>query len=162
MLTRTAEHALRAVLFLARQPDDRPVSAETIAVALGAPANYLAKTLGALATAGIVRGRRGPHGGYRLLVSPERLTIGDVTDLFEPEHGISACLLGGRSCDPRNPCQAHFRWIAVRDSAKEPLRTTTIAELLSGSDDGNNRRSHPELSRFEASDDGLLNLLYLA
>lgn len=158
MLTRTAEHALRAVLYLARQPGDRPVSAEAVAQALNAPSNYLAKTLGALATAGIVRGRRGPNGGYRLLVPPERLTIGDIADLFEPEHGISACLLGGRACDPVNPCAAHFRWVAVREAAKEPLRTTTIAELV-----GNGTEKAPEIGPVaDRATDDLLRLLYLS
>jgi Rrf2 family protein len=157
MLTRTAEHALRAVLFLARQPDDRPVSAETVAQALNAPSNYLAKTLGALAAAGIVRGRRGPNGGYRLLIPANRLTIGEIADLFEPEHGISACLLGGRACDAMNPCAAHFRWVAVREAAKEPLRTTTIAELIG---DGTERATQTVPVADRATDD-LLRLLYL-
>ena len=161
MLTRTAEHALRAVIFLARQPDDRPVPAEVVAAQLGAPANYLAKTLGALATAGIVRGRRGPRGGYRLLIPADRLTIGEVTDLFEPEHGISGCLLGG-PCDSLNPCAAHYRWGAVRDAAKEPLRSTTIADLLDESNGGHNRHAHAESTRFDSNEDGLLKLLNLA
>jgi Rrf2 family transcriptional regulator, iron-sulfur cluster assembly transcription factor len=160
MLNRTAEHALRAVIFLARQPDELPVPAETIAAALGAPSNYLAKTLGALAVAGIVRGRRGPRGGYRLVIPADRLTIAEVTDLFEPEHGIAACLLGGRPCDADEPCDAHFRWLAVRDAAREPLRTTTIAEILGAP------RPAIDPDRFdilepEADDSGLLRLLYL-
>jgi Rrf2 family protein len=162
MLTRTAEHALRAIIFLARQPDDRPVSAETVAAALGAPANYLAKTLGALANAGILRGRRGPRGGYRLLIPANRLTIGEITELFEPEHGISGCLLGGRACDPTNPCSAHFRWVAVRDAAKEPLRTTTIADLILPANGASDRQAHPESMRFGSTDDDLLKLLCLA
>ena len=152
MLTRTAEHALRAVLFLARHGDERPVSAETIAAALNAPANYLAKTLGTLANAGIVRGRRGPRGGYRLVTPPDRLTIAEVTDIFEPEHGISSCLLGGRMCDPRTPCEAHFRWVAVRDAAREPLRSTTIADLLA---------APRPIERTTRNDDDLVKLLYL-
>lgn len=162
MLTRTAEHALRAVMYLARQEDDRPVSAEAVAEALDAPTNYLAKTLGALAAAGIVRGRRGPRGGYRLLVSADRLTVGDIADLFEPEHGIAACLLGGRPCDARNPCAAHIRWVAVRDAAKEPLRTTTISDLLGLPVATEKEPDVRQPVRAAGSDDGLLRLLYLA
>lgn len=158
MLTRTGQHALRAVIHLAQQPDDRAVTAETIAAALDAPANYLAKTLGALATAGIVRGRRGPRGGYRLLIPADRLTIGEVTDLFEPEYGIPNCLLGGRACDPTQPCRAHLRWIAVRDAAKEPLYTTTIAELI-GDVPVPAPVATPETGT--PADDDLLKLLYL-
>lgn len=162
MLTRTAEHALRAVIFLARQPDDRPVSAEIIAGALAAPANYLAKTMGALATAGIVRGRRGPHGGYRLLIPADRLAVSDVTDLFEPEHGIYACLLGGRACDPHNPCDAHYRWAALRDAAREPLRRTTIADLVGRTDEAKIGHKRLESIRFDSIDDAMIKMLYPA
>ena len=136
MLTRTAEHALRAAIYLAREAQDGPVSADRVAAALGAPTNYMAKTLGALASAGIVAGRRGPHGGYRLLVPADQLAIADIVDLFETEHGIVTCLIGGRPCDPQNPCAAHDRWTAVRDAARAPLRTTTIADLIAEDSDG--------------------------
>ncbi|HUF11711.1 MAG TPA: Rrf2 family transcriptional regulator [Longimicrobiales bacterium] len=134
MLTPTAEHALRAVIFLARQPDDRPLAADVVAAALGAPTNCLAKTLGALSAAGIIRGRRGPRGGYRLLMSPDCLTIGDIADLFEPEQGIAACLLGGKPCDATNPCGAHFRWHTGgtrrrNRCAPRPSRTCSVGGL---------------------------------
>ena len=163
MLTRTAEHALRAAIYLAREAQDGPVSADRVAAALGAPTNYMAKTLGALASAGIVAGRRGPHGGYRLLVPAAQLTIADIVDLFETEHGIVTCLIGGRPCDPKNPCAAHDRWTAVRDAARAPLRTTTIADLIA--EDGANGKAagmpQPAAGR-QSSEDALLDLLCLA
>lgn len=162
MLTRTAEHALRAAIFLAREAQDGPVSADRVAAALGAPTNYMAKTLGALAVAGIVEGRRGPHGGYRLLIPADRLTLAAVIDLFESEHGIATCLVGGRPCNPQNPCVAHFRWTAVRDAARAPLRTTTIADLIAGEADGASPSAPRTVVERKSSEEALLNLLCLA
>ena len=48
MLSCTADYALRAILLLARVGSDRPLRADEIADATGAPRNYLAKTLNAL------------------------------------------------------------------------------------------------------------------
>lgn len=131
MLSQTAEHALRAVLYLARS-GDRAVPADVIASALGAPANYLAKTLHALAKAGVVAGTRGPHGGFRLVTLPAELTVARVIETFDAAALNQTCLTGGRACDHTNPCIAHRRWIEVLAAVRRPLLSTTIAELLEG------------------------------
>lgn len=129
ILNQTAEHALRAVLLLAQRRDEI-VSSQEIAEALGAPPNYLAKTLSALAARGIVKGRRGPRGGYRLDIEPDDLTIERVTEGFTAVPDMPVCLLGARPCDPDRPCEAHVRWTRVRERALRPLRETTVADLL--------------------------------
>jgi Rrf2 family protein len=130
MLSQTAEYALRAALYLARQPDGRPVTADTIAQALGAPANYMAKTLNALARAGILIGLRGPTGGFRLVRDPALLTVAEIAGTFDEAVARPMCLLGGRPCNSASPCEAHERWTAVTDAMREPLHTTTVADLL--------------------------------
>jgi Rrf2 family protein len=132
MLSQTAEHALRAVLFLARVPDGRPVPADVIARALDAPANYLSKTLHLLAKAGVVEGVRGPSGGFRLVVPAAQLTVARVAEVFDDRESRRVCLLGGGTCDPAAPCDAHVKWLAVTQATREPLSTTTIADLLEG------------------------------
>src|SRR5690606_26020411 len=130
MLSQTAEYALRAAPYLAREPHRRPVTADTIARALGAPANYMSKTLNALAKAGIVNGMRGPTGGFMLLRDPAELTVADVVGTFDEPPARPMCLLGGRPCNSQAPCQAHVRWMAVTDAMRAPLTETTVADLL--------------------------------
>jgi len=130
MLSQTAEHAMRAVLYLARRAPGESVAADAIADALCAPRNYLAKTLNALAREGIVSSMRGPTGGFRLAVAPERLTLEEVVRRFDEPRGRTACLLGGRPCRDEHPCEAHVRWKAVEHDIREPLRRTTVADLL--------------------------------
>ena len=129
MISQTSEHALRALLYLARQ-DDRSVSAAHIADAIGAPSNYLGKTLQVLARRGFVVGTRGPQGGFRLARPANGITIADIAAVFDEEPASRMCLLGGVPCPHENPCSAHARWIELRARAARALKDTTLTELL--------------------------------
>jgi Rrf2 family transcriptional regulator, iron-sulfur cluster assembly transcription factor len=130
MLSQTSEHALRAALYLAQQTAGTLVTADTIAGALGAPRNYMAKTLNALAKHGIVVSLRGPTGGFRLAVPPEELSLAAIIEPFEDIRTNPICMLGGRPCTDAAPCRAHAQWKAVAEEALRPLRTTMVADLL--------------------------------
>jgi Rrf2 family protein len=128
LLSVTSEYALRAILVLAQDPT-RPMRADEIAAAIGAPRNYLAKTLNSLAKAKITTSTRGPLGGFMLAVSSETLTVGDIAAVFDPTVPRRRCLLRDQPCDPENPCSAHTRWADVSEAARQAM-LTTIAELL--------------------------------
>jgi len=130
MLSATAEHAVRAVLLLARHDGARALSADAIAAELGAPRNYLAKTLNALAKAGVVHSARGAAGGFTLAVAPESLTLARIIAPFDDHARTPACLLRNRACDAQHPCAVHARWNAIVGHAAARFEQTTIAELL--------------------------------
>lgn len=130
MLSSTSDYALRALLVLARRRGLGPVRADEVADATGAPRNYMAKTLNALAKAGIVSSLRGPAGGFTLVAEPAALPIARVVDLFETPRAHPRCLLGAGPCDPTRPCAAHQRWTSVAEARRAPLASTTIADLL--------------------------------
>ena len=128
MLSATADHAVRAVLVLARA--QRFMRADEIAAATGAPQNYLAKTLNALAKSGIVNSARGPAGGFSLAVAPSALPIARIVDLFDTPRLQTRCMLGNAPCDPANPCAAHECWTRVMHARRDPLLSTTFADLI--------------------------------
>jgi len=132
MLSATAEHALRAVLFIAQFPDQTRFASDTIAAALGAPRNYLSKTLQALARAGVLKSSRGPGGGFSLAIAPEVLTIARVIAPFTDRPKASLCLLRNRPCDGDSPCGAHAKWIAITSHFELAIDHTSIADLLAG------------------------------
>jgi len=136
MLSRTAEHALRATLFLARQDRGQPLSADAIATGLDAPRNYMGKTLGSLANQGIVVSSPGRNGGFRLAVPPENLSVAQIMDAVDGARRSRGsrrshmCLLGGWPCDSDNPCSAHQRWKTTLDLSRSPIESLTIAHLI--------------------------------
>lgn len=128
-LTRTAEHAVRVTLHLAVS-GATPVPAAEAARALGIPSNYLAKTLHALARAGIVESQRGPGGGFRLAADPAELTLAAVVEVVNPPRRVRQCILEAGRCDPSRPCSAHDRWNRVEAEIRGPLEATTVADLI--------------------------------
>lgn len=130
MLSATSDHAIRAILVLAREYGQQPVRADEIADAIGAPRNYLAKTLNALAKEGLVTSARGPLGGFTLAVAPDQLTLARVIDCFDEPRPHTRCMLGNTPCDPQRPCVVHDRWTDITLARRAPLRTTTVAQLL--------------------------------
>ena len=133
LLSQTAEHALRAVLYLARHRAKGLVPASEIARALGAPQNYLSKTLRRLARRGLLRSVRGPKGGFELLVDPEALSASQILDAVgESVESLPTCLLGDHACDPSDPCEVHVRWTMLVEQVLRPMEETSVADLLGG------------------------------
>ena len=131
LLSQTAQHALRAALYLARRHSSGLVSAAEVAAALGTPPNYTSKTLRQLARKGLLRSVRGPHGGFALGVEPAELSVARLVDAVDEIAGRpTVCLLGDRPCDGAHPCAAHLRWTEVLERASALLEHTTLADLL--------------------------------
>jgi Rrf2 family protein len=130
MLSRTADYAVRAVVLLARHHGERLVSADEIASVLGAPRNYMSKTLNTLARRGVLTSMRGPGGGFGLALAPDALSVATVIDVFaDARPVVTRCLLEDRPCNIDEPCSAHRRWMTITRIAREPLVGTTIGEL---------------------------------
>ena len=132
----TAQHAVRAVLYITEHGIDAPVRVDEIAAALGAPRNYLSKTLHQLVRAGVLRSLRGPNGGFQLADAPDALSVARIVAPFLPSQQ-SPCLMGRPSCGGAHPCAAHHRWRHVADGVVEFFEQTSAAQLLA--DDGTPR-----------------------
>jgi Rrf2 family protein len=93
MLPKTAEYGLRAVVWLAREPNVMQ-SADQIAEATKVPRRYLHKVLQDLVRAELVRSQSGPRGGYALARKPNRIALLDVIDAVGGIQRIRECPLG--------------------------------------------------------------------
>jgi Rrf2 family protein len=89
---------------------------------------YLAKVLTALARHGLIRGRRGPGGGYLLTRPPERISLLDIASCFESVERASMCPLGRKSpCSTRRPCALHGPFQEMWQAQTAFLAGTTLA-----------------------------------
>jgi Rrf2 family protein len=129
LLSNTAEYALQAVLFLADRGDKRLARVNEIATVLDLPQNYLSKILNELVRGGVLTSSRGRHGGFRLAIAPEELSIQDVVARFDGSRGDRRCLLGRGLCSDEDACRVHHRWKAIADQVTTFFSHTTIAEL---------------------------------
>jgi Rrf2 family iron-sulfur cluster assembly transcriptional regulator len=78
LLPRKGVLAIAAVIDLAMQAQGQPVSAKTLAARHGLPPRHLEPVLQALVRCGILKGIRGPRGGYELARDRRRVTANDI------------------------------------------------------------------------------------
>ena len=129
MLNQTVEYALRAVIYVARDPSASFRAAE-VASEISAPRNYVAKILSQLVRAGILESVRGPSGGFRLSKKPAAVHLSDVVGAFG-RPAERRCLLGHGVCGNNPSCGAHRRWAPIAKSLDGFFDDTTIADVLS-------------------------------
>jgi Rrf2 family transcriptional regulator, iron-sulfur cluster assembly transcription factor len=70
--------AIAAVIDVAIHANSRPVSAKALAARHQLPPRHLEPVLQALVRDGILKGIRGPHGGYELGRERDRITADDI------------------------------------------------------------------------------------
>ena len=127
MLPKTAEYALRAIVWLAGRPDHRE-AAGPLAARTKIPRRYLHKVLQAMVQGGIVESQSGPGGGYSLCVPPEKLTILAVVNTVAPLERIRHCPLGLPS--HTRLCPLHKELDRVYAEIEKAFGRVTVAELL--------------------------------
>ena len=78
LLSRKGLLAIAAVLDIALHGRGRPVSAKALAARHSLPARHLEPVLQALVRVGILKGIRGPRGGYELARERRRITADEI------------------------------------------------------------------------------------
>jgi Rrf2 family protein len=123
---------MRALLTLAAQPDDRPVTADRLAEAQQLPVKFLENILVDLRRTGLVRSQRGAEGGYRLARPATEITAGEVVRMID---GPLAEVRGIRpeAAAYEGPAE-HLQevWVAARASLRAVLDHVTLAEIANG------------------------------
>ena len=129
MMSKTAVHALKAVVALAELPENGFEGAAGLARRIGAPQNYLGKLLQTLARAGVVESQRGLGGGFRLAKSAQRIRLLDVVEPIDHVSRWAGCLMGRTFCSEESPCAMHDGWAKVREAYLTMLEGRTVADL---------------------------------
>ncbi len=116
--------AVEAVVDIAYHGGPDPVQSQEIARRLGLPRRYLEQVMQQLVRAGILRGVRGPRGGYRLARERRRITVGDVIRALTREEAralASRSPLGERVMAPL--------WQEVEERMMARLDELSVEEL---------------------------------
>ena len=77
-LSRKAILALEAVVDIASNSRPEPVQSKEITRRQNVPHRYLEQVMQALVRSGVLKGVRGPRGGYRLAKERRRITAGEI------------------------------------------------------------------------------------
>ena len=121
---------MKAMAALGGLPPNGYAGAAELARRIHAPANYLGKLLGKLSRAGLVDGRKGAKGGFRLTHSPDDITLYDVLEPIEDFQRLTRCFMGRTTCGGRNACALHPEWAKVREGYIGFLKQTKLKNII--------------------------------
>lgn len=139
-ISRKADYAMRATVYIARQPRDKRNPINAIAESESIPRDFLAKILKELTRANILRSHQGVHGGYTLARAPKQINLLDVVEAMDGPLGLDLCVRGDDGCDRRHASHAAMSpfFSKLQTQARNSFKSATLAKLAAQS--GNGRR----------------------
>jgi Rrf2 family protein len=129
-ITRQADYALRAMLYLAQIEPNQRAATSTIAEQQRIPPSFLAKIISQLSIAGLIHTSRGARGGVTLARQPEEITILEVVEAIDGPIALNECTLSTAGCPFGESCPLRDLWCDAQSDLVNRLRTTTFAQFV--------------------------------
>lgn len=145
-LSRKTVLAVEAVLDIAFYGRADPVQAKEITARQGVPQRYLEQVMQQLVHEGVLKGVRGPRGGYTLAKERRRITVGEIVRIVAraetPEDGdpASRSPLGAQVVGPL--------WDGVQTDLLAKLDQISIETLCRDADGAGVPRERPTAADF--------------
>lgn len=127
-ITRQADYAVRAVLYLARNTDQR-IATNMIAEEQRIPPSFLAKIVSQLSIAGLLQTSRGARGGVVLAREPKEISLLEVIEAIDGPIQLNECVGENSTCSFDGECPLHPVWNEIHEQLVNRLKTTNFADM---------------------------------
>ena len=130
-ITLESDYALRIVSALASKKEI--IDAKTLSDEVSVTLRFTLKILHKLVGSELVKSYKGVNGGYKLNVSPEKITLKSVIELIDGPIAISRCLESSEKCSmtaDKTSCIYHHIFDKISMEVARKLESITIADVL--------------------------------
>ncbi len=128
-ITRQADYAVRAVLYLSGLDNGRRAPTSEIALKQHIPPSFLAKIVSQLSVAGIVQTSRGARGGVSLARAADEISLLEVVEAIDGPIMLNECVFDANACVFGNNCPVQDVWCNAQENLVKTLSGTTFATL---------------------------------
>lgn len=129
-ITRQADYALRAMLYLARTDPNQRASTSQIANIQQIPPSFLAKIISQLSIAGLIHTSRGARGGVTLARPTEEISLLDVVEAIDGPILLNECTHSKDGCPFGEECPIQPIWCNAQEELVNKLKSTKFADLI--------------------------------
>ncbi len=129
-ITRQADYAIRAVMYLARLEPGKRAATSQIASEQHIPPSFLAKIVSQLSVAGLLSTSRGARGGVTLARPPEEITLLEVVEAIDGPILLNECVGNNGTCTFTRSCPLQEVWCEAQADLVSRLRSTTFGNLI--------------------------------
>ncbi|GAB4347549.1 MAG: Fe-S cluster assembly transcriptional regulator IscR [Gammaproteobacteria bacterium] len=128
-ITTKGRYAVTALLDLALHERLGPVPLADISEYQGISLSYLEQLFAKLRRNGLVKGTRGPHGGYRLARPADQISIAAIISAVDENMDTTKCS-GHGNCQDGERCLTHDLWTELSSQIHDFLEGITLADLV--------------------------------
>ena len=128
-ISRKTDYALRMLAMLAEDPE-RLLSVRTAAEEVNVPYSFARSIQHGLVQAGIVESLRGVHGGMRLKVSPDDVTIRQVVEAVQGPMVMNDCTAPDGDCARMGACCYHPLWAGAQALMRDYLDSVSLGDIV--------------------------------
>ncbi len=128
-ITRQADYAVRAVLYLARQGQTERAATSRVAEEQHIPPSFLAKIISQLSIAGLLHTSRGARGGVTLAREPKDITLLEVVEAIDGPIMLNECVGNNGACTFDESCPIKPVWCDAQNELVKRLKSTSFADL---------------------------------
>lgn len=130
MFSKSCEYALRSILYITlHTKEGQAVGLKQISHAQDIPLHFLSKILQQLVRHKMLSSVKGPHGGFLLSISPDKLRLIKIVEVIDGLDMLERCGIGLKQCSDKTPCPIHFDYKTVKEKIRQLLNEKTLSEL---------------------------------
>ena len=129
-ITRQADYAVRAVLYLANLGTSERAATSTVAEEQRIPPSFLAKIISQLSIAGLLHTSRGARGGVTLAREPQDISLLEVIEAIDGPIQLNECVGEDSLCTFDDDCPLRPVWSEAQNELVSRLKKTNFAQLM--------------------------------
>jgi len=135
MLSKKTRYAMIALVYLAKEGNQRAVMSTEISASEKIPQRFLENILLELKKMGILGSKLGKNGGYNLIKKPEDIKLSEIIRHFEGAIALLYCVSEKQYqpcelCKDEVTCKIRRVFKEIRDTTFEILGKTSIQDLI--------------------------------
>ena len=130
-LSKLADYGVVLMTRMASRPEGIHNTVD-LSLLTGLPTPTVSKVLAKLGRHGLVRSVRGAKGGYKLVQSPQNISVAEIISAIEGPIALTQCMEHALGCCDIEPlCPSRHGWQVINDTVRHALEGVSLAEISS-------------------------------
>ena len=134
MLSKKTKYGIKALAYIARKKDRKPVQASEISESENISQKFLESILLELRKSGFLGSKKGKGGGYYLIKEPSEIKMTAVIRVLEGPIAMVPCVSLNyyekcNDCPDEKTCSVHKLMIQLRDASLNVLGENTLEDI---------------------------------
>ncbi len=135
MLSKKTKYAINALVFIAKNKDEQPISVSRISEEQNISLKFLESILTELKNARILNSTKGKYGGYSLNAPPDEINMAKIMRLFDGAIALLPCVTYEfyercEECVDEENCGIRQIAMEIRNETVKRLKAATLTDIV--------------------------------